>query len=180
MKLGIIVGSVREGRNGEAVGKWVLDFASNRNDGNEYELVELANYDLPFLGKTPTEAQGAAIQAWSEKMASFDGYIMVTPEYNRLIPGAFNNAMEFLKPEVANKPVGFVAYGGLGGLSSIQSFRLIAAELQMASVRTMVTFSIMTDFVNMSEFKPAEYHAMNANEMLDQVSKWAKALKTIR
>ena len=32
MKIGIIVGSVREGRNGEAVGKWIHDFV-NRKTG---------------------------------------------------------------------------------------------------------------------------------------------------
>ncbi len=181
MKIGIILGSIREGRNGEAVAKWMLDFATSRKDENvEYELVDLMDYDLPFLGKTPTEDQAKAIGAWSEKIASFDGYVIVTPEYNRVLPGALKNALDFLKPEITNKAVGYVAYGGLGGLSSIQSLRLINAEQGMASVQTMVTFSLMTDFENMSIFTPNDYHAGNANGMLDQVITWSKALKTIR
>lgn len=181
MKIGIIVGSVREERNGIAVGEWVKDFADKRNDeGVSYELVDLKDYDLPLLGLNPTEAQGAAIGAWSEKMASFDGYVFITPEYNRSVSGAFKNALDYLQPQVNNKAVGYVSYGGLGGLAAIQSLRQIAAEQEMADVRTMVTFSLMTDFENMSVFKPNAYHADNANKMFDQVLSWSKALKTIR
>ena len=62
----------------------------------------------------------------------------------------------------------------------IQSLRLINAEQEMASVRTMVTLSLMADFENMSEFKPNAYHLDNAKLMVDQVLSWSKALKTIR
>ncbi|CAM4179336.1 NAD(P)H-dependent oxidoreductase [Erysipelothrix inopinata] len=180
MKIGIILGSIREGRNGEAVAKWTLDFAQKRQDGVEYELVDLKDYDLPLLGLAPTDAQAASIKAWSEKMASFDGYIIVTAEYNRAVPGALKNALDYLQPELHNKSVGFVAYGGLGGLAAIQSLRLTLAEQELADVRTMVTFSLMTDFENMSVFKPHAYHEGNATKMMDQVTSWAKALKTIR
>ncbi|MFP3489354.1 NADPH-dependent oxidoreductase, partial [Staphylococcus sp. SIMBA_130] len=61
-----------------------------------------------------------------------------------------------------------------------ENLRLILGELQVADVRTAVTFSLMTDFENMSEFKPADYHADNANAMLDQVIAWSKAFKKIR
>ncbi|AMC93593.1 reductase [Erysipelothrix larvae] len=181
LKIGIVIASVREGRNGKQVGDWTYNYATTEKaEEASYELVDLKDYDLPLLGLQPTQEQGAAIKAWSEKMASFDGYVFVTPEYNRALPGAFKNALDYLQPELNNKAVGYVAYGGLGGLSSIQTLRLINAEQELASVRTMVTFSIMADFVNMSEFKPNDYHKDNANKMFDQVIAWSKALKTIR
>lgn len=181
MKIGIIIGTIREGRVGASVGKWVYDFALNRKDeGVTYELVDLKDYSLPFLGLTPTEAQGKAIGDWSKKMASFDGYVFVTGEYNRSIPGAFKNALDFLKPEVANKPVGYVGYGGLGGAFAIQALRISNAQVEMASVRTMVNFSLMADFENFTVFKPQPYHAMNVNGMLDELLTWSKAFKTIR
>jgi NAD(P)H-dependent FMN reductase len=97
-----------------------MNLPKKRNDGGiEYEIVALADYDLPLLGaKLPEDRQaaaGAAIQAWSEKMASFDGYVFVTPEYNHAVGGALKNALDFLKPEVADKAAGFVGYGSLGG-----------------------------------------------------------------
>jgi len=180
LKIGIVQGSVREGRNGDAVAKWMVDFAEKRNDA-EYEIVDLANYNLPFLGSANAQpgAEGQ-IKAWSEKMASFDGYIFITPEYNHAIGGALKNALDFLNPELNNKAAGFVGYGSLGGTRAHENLRLILGELQVADVRTAVTFSLMSDFENMSVFKPADYHAGNANTMLDQVLAWSGALKTVR
>lgn len=181
MKIGIILASVRDGRNGKAVADWTVDYANSRNDeGVTYELVDLKDYPLPLLGTPVNDESGSTIKAWSEKMASFDGYVFVTPEYNRVIPGAFKNALDYLQAEVNNKAVGYVAYGGLGGLSAIQSLRIINAEQELADVRTMVTFSLMADFENMSVFKPNDYHLANAEKMFDQVTSWSKALKTIR
>lgn len=113
-------------------------------------------------------------------MASFDGYIFVTPEYNHAVGGALKNAIDYLNPELNNKAAGFVGYGSLGGTRAHENMRLILAELQVATVRTAVTFSLMTDFENMSVFKPHDYHADNANGMLDQLINWSRALKTIR
>jgi NAD(P)H-dependent FMN reductase len=180
LKIGIVQGSVREGRNGDAVAKWMIDFAEKRNDA-EYEIVDLANYNLPFLGSANAQPDAEVqIKAWSEKMASFDGYVFITPEYNHAIGGALKNALDFLNPELNNKAAGFVGYGSLGGTRAHENLRLILGELQVADVRTAVTFSLMSDFENMSVFKPADYHAGNANTMLDQVLAWSGALKTVR
>lgn len=184
LKIAIVQGSVREGRNGEAVANWVYDFAIKRSDDVEYEVVDLAKYDLPMLGE---ELEGAnhvgsetAIKEWSDKMASFDGYVFVTPEYNHAVGGALKNALDFLKPEVANKTAAFVGYGSLGGTRAHENLRLILGELQVADVQTALTFSLMTDFENMSVFKPADYHTANANGMLDQLISWTGAFKSLR
>ncbi|WP_084268833.1 NADPH-dependent FMN reductase [Oceanobacillus damuensis] len=184
LKIAIVQGSVRQGRNGEAVAKWTYDFATKRNDDVEYEIVDLADYNLPMLGEELTEVNQSdsetAIKAWSEKIASFDGYIFVAPEYNHAVGGALKNALDFLNPEVNNKAAAFVGYGSLGGTRAHENLRLILGELQVADVRTAVTFSLMTDFENMSEFKPADYHADNANQMLDQLISWTGGFKSLR
>lgn len=185
MKIGIISGSVREGRNSEAVTQWIHDFAVNRNDeGVEYEIVELADYDLPLLGAKLSEdrqaAARAAIQAWSEKMASFDGYVFITPEYNHALGGALKNALDYLKPEVANKAAAMVGYGSLGGARAHEDMRSILGELSVASVHTTTNFSLMTDFENMSVFKPNDYNKVNAQGMFDDLLLWTKAFSTIR
>ncbi|SFE18041.1 NAD(P)H-dependent FMN reductase [Lentibacillus persicus] len=183
LNIGIILGSVREGRNAEAVTNWIHDFAVKRGDAS-YEIVDLADYQLPLLGASVPEAQKseaeATINAWSEKMASFDGYIIVAPEYNHSVGGALKNALDYLKPEVADKAAGLVGYGSLGGTRAHENLRLIFGELQIADVQTAVTFSLMTDFENFSIFKPADYHADNANKMLDQLLAWSGALKQVR
>lgn len=184
-KIGIISGSVREGNNATAVSQWILDFANNRNDeGVEYELVPLSDYDLPLLGAKldadRAETAGAAIKAWSEKMASFDGYVFITPEYNHSVGGALKNALDYLNPEVNNKAAALVGYGSLGGARAHENMRIILAELRVATVRTTTNFSIITDFENMSVFKPNDYNKTNAEGMFNDLLLWTKALNTIR
>lgn len=180
LNIGIIQGSVREERNGIKVAEYILEKANLRNDAN-YELVDLADYDLPLLGsKNATEAQAKDIVAWKAKLAEFDAYVFITPEYNHALGGALKNATDYIQGETANKAAGFVGYGSLGGTRAHENMRLILAELQVATVRTAVTFSFMSDFENFSDFKPADYHQANIDGMLDQVNAWATALKTLR
>lgn len=180
MNIGIIIASVRDQRVGKDIAQWVFDYAKKRDDKTRYELVDLKDYDLPLLGMKPKEGQGEAIKRWKDKMNSLDGYIYVTPEYNRVLPGAFKNALDYLLVEVQNKAVGFVGYGGLGGLSAIQSLRMISAEQSLASVSAMVNLSVIVDFDKEGNFKPNPYHGKDVELLLEQVNAWSKALKTMR
>jgi NAD(P)H-dependent FMN reductase len=182
-RIGIILGSTRPGRNGEAVANWVLDNASQRDDA-QYELVDIADYDLPLLDE-PMPAMAMQYsqphtKRWAEKIASFDGYVIVTPEYNHAPSGALKNAIDFLNAEWNNKAVGFVGYGTAGGVRAVEHLRLIAAEVRMADVRSQVALSLFTDFENMSEFKPAELHQASLNATFDDVVLWSNALAPIR
>src|SRR5690554_239368 len=170
VKIGIVLGSIREGRAGEAVAKWVLENAQNRNDENvTYEIVDLKSFDLPFLGLAPNESQGAAIKKWSETMASFDGYVLVTPEYNHVVPGALQNAFQFLQPEVANKALAFVGYGWLGAARGIVGFRAHLAYQQIAMTQQQINLSFPTDFENVmtpqQAFKPGAWHDQELNTL---------------
>lgn len=180
LNIGIIQGSAREENNGHKVANWIYDYALTREDAN-YELVDLRDYNLPLLGsKYRSDDADDHIKAWSEKMASFDAFIFVTPEYNHTVAGGLKNATDYLRPEVENKVAGLVGYGSLGGTRAHENMRLILAELSVADVRTAVTFSLMADFENMTDFKPHDYHTPNVDKMFTEVHTWAKALKTIR
>lgn len=182
-KIGIILGSTRPGRNGEAVARWVLENASRRNDA-EFELVDLADHNLPLLDEPYPPSLGQYTQphtkAWSEKIASFDGFIIVTPEYNRSVPGALKNAIDYLYAEWNHKAVGFVAYGSTGGTRAVEHLRLIAGELHMADVRSQVALSLFTDFENFSVFKPIEAQLDALTATIDQVVAWSDALAQLR
>jgi NAD(P)H-dependent FMN reductase len=51
----------------------------------------------------------AHTRAWSARIAELDGFVFVTPEYNRSIPSALKNAIDFLYSEWNNKAADFVA-----------------------------------------------------------------------
>jgi NAD(P)H-dependent FMN reductase len=182
-KIGIILGSTRPNRNGEQVAKWVLEIASNRDDA-EFELVDLRDYPLPHLDE-PLPAsfgqyQNDHTREWADKIAAFDGFVIVTPEYNHGTSGVLKNAIDYLYAEWNNKAVGFVSYGAVGGARAAEHLRLVAAELQMADVRQQVALSLITEFENFSVFKPGGYNVPALNTMLDQIVAWSTALASLR
>jgi NAD(P)H-dependent FMN reductase len=183
LKIAIILGSTRPGRNGEAVSQWIHEIAKKHNDA-EFELVDVKDFNLPLLDEPIPPSMGQYskehTKAWSAKINSFDAYVFVTAEYNHGIPGALKNAIDFLFKEWNNKVAGFVSYGGAGGVRAVEQLRLVMAELQVATVRSQVQLSLFTDFENFTKFKPAPYNEKFVNDMLDQVISWGSALKTLR
>ncbi len=183
IKIGIIIGSTRPGRKAPAVAKWAYDIAQKRNDA-EFGLVDIAEFGLPLLDEPMPAMFGQYshdhTRAWSAKIASFDGYVFVTPEYNHGTSAALKNAIDFLYLEWNNKAAGFIAYGGTMGARAVENLRLVMAELQVATVRAQVGLSLFTDFENFTVFKPAEMQEKSVNAMLDQVIAWSGALKSLR
>jgi NAD(P)H-dependent FMN reductase len=183
IKIAIIIGSTRPGRKAEAVARWVHGVATKRSDA-EFELVDIKDFNLPLLDEPMPPAAGKYTQphtrAWAAKVASFDGYVFVTPEYNHGPSGALKNAIDYLYREWNNKAAGFVGYGSAGGTRAVEQLRLVMGELLVADVRAQVALSLFTDFENFSTFKPAPMHEKSVNVMLDQVVAWGTALKTLR
>ena len=183
LRIAIIIGSTRPGRKAEAVAKWVYEIAQNRTDA-EFEIVDIKDFDLPLLDEPVSPIMGQYThqhtKIWSAKIASFDAYVFVTPEYNHGTSGALKNAIDFLYHEWVNKAAGFVSYGGAAGARAVEQLRLVLAEVQIATVRNQVLLSLFTDFENFSVFKPAPQHEKSVNAMLEQVTAWGSALKTLR
>jgi NAD(P)H-dependent FMN reductase len=177
LKIGIILGSTRQGRVSPQVGEWVKGIADQRGDA-EYEIVDIADYNLPFLGTTDGTEPGIA--AWNQKLASLDGFVFIVQEYNHSITGALKNALDFAREAWNDKAAGIVSYGSTGGARAAEHLRGILGELKVADVRTHPTLSLFTDFENGSVFKPADLHQTNMKAMLDEVNAWSGALKTIR
>jgi len=183
LKIAVIIGSTRPGRVGESVARWVYDIARGRTDA-ELELVDIADFNLPLLDEPVPPSQGKYSKphtiAWAEKVASFDAYVFVTPEYNHGTSAALKNALDFVYREWNNKAAGFVGYGSAGGTRAVEQLRLVLSELQIAHVRSQVMLSLFTDFENFSVFKPHSRNEKSLNSMLDQLVAWGGALKTMR
>jgi NAD(P)H-dependent FMN reductase len=175
LKIGIILGSTRQGRVSPQVGAWVKEIADKRGDA-DYEIVDIADFKLPFLG----EADAPGIGVWNEKLASLDGFVFIVQEYNHSITGALKNALDLARDAWNNKAAGIVSYGSTGGARAAEHLRGIMGELMIADVRVHPTLSLFTDFENGTDFKPQALHLDNVNAMLDQVNAWSGALKTLR
>ncbi|AGT30606.2 reductase [Geobacillus genomosp. 3] len=177
LKIGIILGSTRQGRVSPQVGKWVKELADQRGDAH-YEIVDIADFNLPFFGTTDGTEPGIA--AWNEKLASLDGFVFIVQEYNHSITGALKNALDWAREAWNNKAAGIVSYGSTGGARAAEHLRGICGELKIADVRTHPTLSLFTDFENGTVFKPQAFHVEQVNAMLDELLLWSRALKTVR
>ncbi|NBE81262.1 NADPH-dependent FMN reductase [Micromonospora rubida] len=182
-RIGMILGSTRPNRNGEQVAHWAVNLASKRDDA-EFELVDLRDFPLPHLDEQMPPSfgqyQNEHTRRWAEKVSSFDGFVIVTPEYNHSTTGVLKNALDYLFAEWNNKAVGFISYGPHGGVRAVEHLRAMAGELMMADVRAQVVLPFTTEFENHRYFKPGDYNLPAFNTMLDQVIAWSDALAPLR
>jgi NAD(P)H-dependent FMN reductase len=182
-KIQIITGSTRPGSFNPQPVEWIAGLASQRED-IEVEIVDINDYSLPLLDEpvTPMMHQYSKDHTikWADKIAEADGFIFVTPEYNHSTSAALKNAIDYLNLEWNNKAAGFVSYGSAGGVRAVEHLRGICAELHIATVRDQVMFSPTNGFVNYSNLEANEDHVASANKMLDQLTAWAGALKSVR
>ncbi|NUT46031.1 MAG: NAD(P)H-dependent oxidoreductase [Saccharothrix sp.] len=179
IRIGIVLGSTRPGRRGEQVARWVEERAGRRGDA-EFEVVDLLDHPLPHLDELPGEYRQPHTRAWAAAIASFDGFVVVTPEYNHSAPGALKNAMDFLRAEWRDKAIGFVSYGGVGGARAVEQLRLMCGAMEMADVTAQVTLSFATEFEDLAVLRPGEHSVAALDKVLDQVVAWSAALAPLR
>lgn len=185
-KIGIIVGSTRQGRFADHPAQWIQALAAERGD-LDVELLDLRDYPMPFFDEPGSSlyvpSQNEVARRWQAKIDSLDGFIMTAAEYNRGPTAVLKNALDYAYTEWNNKAVSFVGYGGVGGARAIEQLRLHCIELQMAPTRNAVHIQIpvylavLKEGKNLNDF---DVMVQNAKDMLDQLVWWTKALKTAR
>ena len=185
-KIGIIIGSTREGRFADHPAQWIKAQAE-KHGAFDVELIDLRDYPMPFFDEPASPAwapsKDETAQRWQKKIDSLDGFIVIAAEYNRAPTGVLKNALDYAYNEWNNKPVAFVGYGSAGGARSIEQLRLIAIELQMAPIRSGVHIQwAVYEPVAKGEKKLEDFDFLNdtAKGVLDQLSWWANALKAAR
>ena len=185
LKLHVIIASTRPGRAGLPIATWFYDFA--RAHGKlETRLVDLAEVNLPFLDEPAhprlRDYQHEHTKRWSAIIAEADAYVFVTPEYNYAAPPALMNALDFLYHEWHYKPAGFVSYGGQsGGMRSVQMTKQLLTSLRIVPLIESVSIPFFAQHRDASgTFTGTEAHQKAATTMLDELARWAEALRVLR
>ncbi|RSM42064.1 DUF4440 domain-containing protein [Amycolatopsis balhimycina DSM 5908] len=181
-KIGIVLGSTRPGRVGDQVAQWVHERAAHRGDAG-FALIDLRDHPLPHLEEPPGFSGGyqdERTRAFAAVVASCDGFVLVTPEYNHSVPGVLKNAMDHVYVEWNTKAAGFVSYGGVGGARSVEQLRLVCGALQLADVAPQVTLPLATEFENRAVFRPGDHQLAALDTLLDHVVAWSTALAPLR
>lgn len=183
LEVAVILGSTRPGRKAGAVAEWVLDTA-NALPGAQARAVDLEEFRLPLLDEpAPAIAgryQNAHTREWAAAIAPADAFVFVTPEYNRSIPGALKNAIDFLYDEWRDKAAGFVSYGvDAGGARAVEHLRGVMSELHVATVRDHVALSLSDDF-DQRRPAPRSHQQAKLEALLAHLTAWGTALRALR
>jgi len=185
LQLQIIIVSTRPGRVGPSIARWFHDFAA-RHGKFEPILVDLADFNLPLYDEPHHPRLQKYIKEhtkrWSASVAKADAYVFVTPEYNFCPPPPFGNALQYLYHEWNYKPCGFVSYGGVsGGMRAVQLEKQLATALKMMPMPEGVAIPMISHhFDAQKNFITNDLIDSAARVLLDELHKWAQALKPMR
>lgn len=151
-KIAVLVGSLRKESFNKKVAHQLISLAP---DSLELEIVEighLQHYNEDFDQNSPKE-----FVDFREKIKSVDGFLFVTPEYNRSIPGVLKNAID-----IASRPYGQNMWNGKPGavvsvsISSIGGF----------GVNHILRQSMV--FLNVPMMQQPEAYVGNAYSLFDE------------
>jgi NAD(P)H-dependent FMN reductase len=181
----VIIGSTRPGRVGPAVADWIIERARARGDF-EVRVADLAEQNLPIFDEPNHPRFGQYVHQhtkdWSAVVAPADAFVFVIPEYNYGFNAATKNAIDYLNKEWANKPAGIVSYGGIGaGTRATQMLKQVLTALRIMPVMDAVNIPFVANHLDEDRrLKPDEAMETAATAMLDEVSRWAAALRPLR
>lgn len=184
LKLHVIIGSTRPGRVGPSVARWFEGYARDHG-GFEPVLIDIADFDLPVFDepKHPRMQQyeHEHTKRWAASVAAADAYVFVTPEYNYGTTPALLNALNYLVLEWNYKPGGVVSYGGVsGGTRGAQHLKQTLTTLKIVTPPEGVALPNVFPQIKDGVFTSNELIDTSAKTMLDELKRWAVALKPMR
>jgi NAD(P)H-dependent FMN reductase len=180
LTIAVILGSTRPQRAGEGIAKWFMAQTKNFPEAR-FEFIDLRDVALPFLDEPVPplmqQYQNEHTKKWSETVKKYDGYIVVTPEYNHSFPAVLKNAFDYVYHEWAKKPIAFVSYGASsGGSRAVEQLRQVAVELQMAPVREQIMIPMVWSAMDGESVK-ADRILGDLPRMMQDIIWWAETLK---
>src|SRR5688572_7990576 len=173
LQVAVIIGSTREGRVGEGVGRWFGELAARRND-LAVRIVDLA--DFAFPANYPGRATPGMV-AFVDQIGRAEAFVVVTPEYNHSFPASLKQAIDYAYDEWQAKPVGFVSYGcGSLGMHAVDHLRTVFTALHAVTMRD----SVGLDLLAVAPPGDDERLAPAVRTLLDQLCWWGLALRAAR
>jgi len=130
-KIGYFVGSLATGSINRVLSQALIKLAPEHLEFNEIPIKDLPLYSYDYDSDFPPEGR-----ALKRAIEASDGILFVSPEYNRSIPGALKNAIDWgSRPwgsnSFARKPTGIIGTspGSIGTAVMQSSFRSILSFL---------------------------------------------------
>ncbi|MDA4115743.1 MAG: NAD(P)H-dependent oxidoreductase [Thaumarchaeota archaeon] len=116
--------------------------AGAEEEGARVELMDLAAYDLPFLGREKEEPGARVVERFRADLRAADGIILGSPEIHGSFSGVLKNALDLTgSDEFEGKMVGLVGVAGgqMGAVETLSQLRTVGRSLHAWVVPTQVS-----------------------------------------
>lgn len=184
LRILVITGTIRHGRISRKLADWYILNASNYRSDIEFELLDIADLNLPLFNEplSPQLHQYSPMQKeLAAKVDTADGFIFVTAEYNHAPPGSLKNFLDYLYTEWNYKAAAFLGYGVNGGVRSIEHLVQILTELRTASIRDHILVTDINSAIDTVSGKVKPEHIRgHITKQLDELAHWSYALRALR
>lgn len=169
MKIGVLLGSSRPNGNSHGLIAWLISLLSpcfmehhaSLLDSSLDNIIEFApiypTAPMHPLGPVMDDTISAMVSSgdyldpnvreWSKLVASCDGFLILTPQFNWGYPGDLKNAMDHLYHEWRNKPIMLMTYGGHGGGKCGIQLRQVLQGLKMKVVANEVSIALPEEYI---------------------------------
>lgn len=176
LSIGLIMGSVREGRLCDRVTAWVVRSLQG------VEGLTLKVIDPALFGIGSGQFRGVGGKDLGKQLEALDGFIVITPEYNHSFPAALKELIDSAYSEWQTKPVGFVSYGGMsGGIRAVEQLRQVFSELHAVTLRDAVALpDVWNRFDEQGELLEAGRMDSALRKMVQRLRWWAMATRSAR
>ncbi|MHA3722716.1 NADPH-dependent FMN reductase [Leucobacter sp. HY1910] len=185
IRIMMIVASVREGRIGLPIARWVREVAAS-DTRFEIDWVDLKEVALPFMDEPRhprlREYTHPHTKSWSARVEAAEAFIFVQPEYNYSFAPTLKNALDYLWHEWGRKALGTVSYGGIsGGTRGVVALRPVVVELGLVPAQTNVELAwAAKQITETGAFDPRASQETTLRAMLDEIALLEGALRTLR
>ncbi len=185
LKIGVIIGSNRPTRLGDKVAQWFMNQVKD-TPGTTFEIIDLKEVNLPYLDEPKLPSQGdyqhEHTKKWGTLLAQYDGFVLVTPEYNHGYSAPLKNALDTAYAEWARKPVAFVGYGSLGASAAIEQLVNVTAQLHMVpqpatAIKFIDAWALVNEDGSLNE---ANRRGSDVPKLLENLLWWTQTLKSAR
>lgn len=180
MRIAVVVGTIRKGRQSIHVANYLMEELAKR-EGVEGDLVDLKVLDLPIvherLHHMEAEERPAGLIKFQEQINQADAVILVAPEYNGGYPAALKNVLDALYSEYNRKPFGITCVSsGFGGYTVISQLREVINRFKGMVVPTpFMARNAPTAFDETGKMVN-EHYPRGANGMLDELIWYTEAI----
>jgi NAD(P)H-dependent FMN reductase len=185
-KIALIIGSTRAVRIGPAVAtliKSILDEApKSPSFTTDLSILDLASFPLPIFDEPVIPAMVPAMaqyahqhsKTWSDTIAAYDAYIVLSPEYNFGMPGGLKNAIDYLYHAWVGKPVLIATYGILGGANASEALTKTLGGVHLDVVEKKVLLEFPGRDAANRNMSPSLMSAMGGELHAEAVEGWGK------